>query len=76
MTHHHGWVIQTQNAMTGEPLFWRNGHQWMPLRQATIFMKKNDAISKAVLLGSHRCVVCEAGFSVGRIVYPPSKADG
>jgi hypothetical protein len=44
------------------------------LRQATIFVKKNDAIRKCVSLGSSECTVLEAEFSVGLSVYPPSKA--
>jgi hypothetical protein len=43
------------------------------LRQATIFVKKNDAISKCVSLGSSACTVLEAEFSTGHAVYPPSK---
>jgi hypothetical protein len=69
-----GWVIES-NDWNGQPQFWRNGHGWMgTLRQATIFVKKNDAISKCVTLGSKGCTVLEANFSVGRAVYPPSRA--
>lgn len=70
-----GWVIENK-SWNGEPQFWRNGHGWMTtLRQATIFVKKNDAISKCVSLGSHNCTVLEAEFSTGRAVYPPSRAE-
>lgn len=72
-----GWVIESK-GWNGDPLFWRNGHGWMKtLRQATIFVKKNDAISKCVELGRktlNDCTVLEANFSVGRAVYPPSRA--
>ena len=69
----HGYVIETK-SWNGEPTFWRNGHGWMgTLRQATIFVKQNDAISKCVQLGSGKCTVMTASFSTGRIVYPPSK---
>ena len=68
-----GWVIESK-AWNGEPQFWRNGHGWMgTLRQATIFVKKNDAIGKCVKLGSQTCAVLEANFSTGRAVYPPSR---
>lgn len=68
-----GWVIETQ-AWNGKSEFWRNGHGWMrTLRQATIFVEKNKAISKCVELGSATCTVVEATFSTGRAVYPPSR---
>jgi len=69
-----GWVVESK-GWNGDPLFWRNGHGWMrTLRQATVFVKKNDAISRCVKLGSKDCTVLEANFSVGRAVYPPSRA--
>ena len=69
----HGYVIESK-AWNGEPTFWRNGHGWMKtLRQATIFVKKNDAIAKCVKLGSDNCTVMTAEFSTGWAVYPPSK---
>lgn len=72
-TYGHGFVIETK-SWNGKPQFWRNGHGWMrTLRQATIFVKKNDAISKCVHLGSRECTVLTANFSTGMAVYPPSR---
>jgi hypothetical protein len=74
--HGHGWVIETRSSWNGEPQFWRNGHGWMgTLRQATVFVKKNTAISKCVQLNSRRCSVKEVNFSTGRTVYPPSRTE-
>ncbi|NDB47975.1 MAG: hypothetical protein EB031_02240 [Proteobacteria bacterium] len=70
-----GWVIEC-STWNGEPNWWRNGHGWMrTLRQATVFVKKNTAISKCVQLGSGVCTVREISFSTGRAVYPPSRAE-
>jgi hypothetical protein len=70
-----GWVIETHKTWNDEPNWWRNGHGWMQtLRQATVFVKKNSAISKCVQLGSGVCTVREIRFSTGRAVYPPSRA--
>jgi hypothetical protein len=71
----HGYVIEMK-SWNGDPTFWRNGHGWMStLRQATIFVKQNQAISKCVTLGSSKCTVKTANFSTGLAVYPPSQAD-
>ena len=69
-----GWVVEC-NTWNGEHNWWRNGNGWMrTLRQATVFVKKNTAISKCVQLGSGVCTVREISFSTGRAVYPPSRA--
>lgn len=75
LAYHRGYVIETK-SWNGESEFWRNGHGWMrTLRQATIFVKQNDAISKCVQLGSQRCTVMVANFSTGHAVYPPSRVN-
>ena len=71
-----GWIVETHKTWNGEPNWWRNGHGWMKtLRQATVFVKKNSAISKCVQLGSGVCTVREISFSTGRAVYPPSRTE-
>ena len=71
-----GWVIETCETWNGERHWWRNGHGWMrTLRQATVFTKKNAAISKCVQMTNAGRVVREITFSTGRAIYPTSRAE-
>ena len=70
-----GGIEQAGRGSPGDrKLYWRNGKGWMPLRYATIFKKKNEAISACVYMGSKKCTVFMVRLNLGEAVYPPSRA--
>ena len=72
----YGWVIEQvdRRAFDDRKVYWRNGKGWMPLRYATIFKKKNEAVRRCIDIGSKECTVFMIRLNLDGAVYPPSRA--
>ncbi len=71
----YGYVVErVERQYDGSAVYWRNGKGWMPLRYATLFKKKNDAVRRCVDMGSGGCTVIMVRLTMLDSVYPPSRA--